>query len=105
MLGFLRVLFTPACWVAHKKYSADWDMELNVLLANYKFKYTDEFTASLGGTEIWISNHPYASFSKWERDVDTNSKPRPKRITMLRAMDKLTADLAEEEYEISRKSR
>lgn len=89
-LGALRVLFTPSCWIQNQPYSKGWDAELRRLLATQKFEPIDSFTAKIGDWEVWIENHPYASFT-----IHNGRYPRvrPSRATILAAGDKLMADL------------
>ena len=83
---FMRVLLTPRCWLQNDRYSPLWDAKLNELMERHHFKpeHTRHY-AMLGTAKVWVSNHPYASF--------TYGKLRPRRITILRAMDKLRQDL------------
>lgn len=87
MRGFFRVLFTPSCWVQNESYNASWDAALNQLMKEHKFTNASIYEANLGTNRIWITNHPYASF------VCPITKSRPKRITILSAMDKLVKDI------------
>lgn len=85
MADWLRVLFTPGCWFQQDRYSALWDKKLNELMGKYQFTDIGKYKATLGpANDIWIANHPYASF--------TYRRRRPRRITILRAMDKVTVD-------------
>lgn len=85
----LRVLLNPACWLQNHPYSAAWDKELRRLLATEKFEGVDEYTARIGGREIWIANHPYASM----RPYGNMPGCRPKRTTILAARENLMSDL------------
>lgn len=87
IINLLRVLFTITCWVQTYPYSKEWDVLLNKLLKEYEFKNIDYHTADLGKVRIWIANHPYASFHPYINY--TNYAIRPKRITMLKAYNKL----------------
>lgn len=73
----------PDYWLQNHTYSKAWDRKLNELLDKYDFTNIGSYTAMLGDTAIWISNHPYASFTPYGRDV------RPRRKTILRAWRKL----------------
>jgi len=81
----LKVIFNPACWIQNHVYSKAWDMKLNELMETYTFKNNNGYHATLGNYEIWISNHPYASF--------LHNNVRPKRKTILRAYNKLQMDM------------
>lgn len=83
------MLFTPRCWIQIQRYSKPWDKKLNELMKTHKFEIIDDFTARIGGWDVWYKNHPYGSFCPMGELVP---EVRPKRITILRAYDKLAAD-------------
>lgn len=85
----LRVLLTPACWIQVNAYSAVWDAKLNALMRTHRFTNIREHTADLGDYTVWISNHPYGSFSRYGH----GPKVRPRRATILAAHDKLLNDI------------
>lgn len=87
-MGYLRVLFTPRCWIQSGKYSAEWDKALNNLMTTDNFDWYCERRASIGGVHIWVDNHPYASFTIQLKGVEV----RPSRRTVLKAYDKLIKD-------------
>lgn len=91
LLGILRVIFTPSCWTQNGKYNKRWDKLLNELMEKNKFVLRTDHTAWLGTYCIWISNHPYASMQPYIPNTLTSFRPR--RITILRAHDKLIKDL------------
>jgi hypothetical protein len=86
MINFLRVIFTPSCWIQNNPYCAAWDAELKRLVETEKFVFLNRHHAKIGKHTVWIANHPYASFSVDGCDI------RPSRSTILRAMDKLRAE-------------
>jgi hypothetical protein len=88
MKTFLRILFTPSCWLQLNPYSAVWDARLNELMKTHKFERNSECTAKIGNITVWIENHPYASFT-----ADHGPRVRPSRRTILKAHDKLVSDL------------
>ena len=91
MKYWLKVLFTPGCWIQNTAYSPLWDAQLRALLdSGEKFVVADSsgYTASIGDYVVWIENHPYASFTPYSG----NSNRRPSRATILRAMDHLAED-------------
>jgi hypothetical protein len=85
----LQFLFRPNYWDMNYSYNETWDTVLNYLLDNHAFVIQDgdRHVATLNGLEIWVANHPYASFTPWDsrltqilgRDV------RPSRLTLVRA--------------------
>lgn len=66
--------------------SESWDDQLNRLMDYHNFVYVNSFWARIGDVDVWISNHPYGSFSR------DNGKGLPSRITRLRAAEKLLRD-------------
>lgn len=81
----------PSYWVQLKPFSGAWDKRLNDLMDSEMFTKCDQYTAELGGVEIWIANHPYSSFTPYQ----STGLPevRPRRRTIARAYDKLMNDL------------
>lgn len=88
MKDFIRVLFTPSCWIQNYQYNDAWDKKLNALMKNNNFIRTSFETATIGDTRVWIENHPYASFSPDSCGIHI----RPSRATILKAFDKLIVD-------------
>lgn len=85
LVNFVYVLVHPGYWLLNTPYSEIWDAQLKKLLAKHTFKDYDGYNASLGGLRIWVSNHPYASF--------TFNHVRPKRSTIRKAHQKLIRDI------------
>ncbi len=81
----LRVLITPSCWLQVGTYSEDWDRTLVGLLQTDRFRNIGDYDATIGAYSVWIANHPYGSmrFGVF----------RPRRATILRAAQKLAADM------------
>jgi len=95
MIYYLRVLLNPKTWLTVGNYDGKWNYELLELMENHKFKKRGQFTVKLGDREIWISNHPYASFSIYEYNPETFKVVRggiPRRATMQKAWDKLNEE-------------
>lgn len=78
IIAYLGVICTPSCWIQNERFSREWDTELTWLL-DHGFRFYDATTyyALIGPYNVWIGNHPYASF--------TIDKWRPSRRTVLRA--------------------
>lgn len=93
LIGWVRILVTPSCWLQNACYSKEWDTKLKQLIAANRFTNIGEHKAFLGGVEIWIDNHPYASFTP----RNLGPKVRPRRATILWAHDKLMRDLYTDE--------
>jgi len=66
----------------NEPYSKAWDIKFNKMLDLNEFEIKSQFNASLGGEEIWIENHPYASFNY-------KGSVRPSRLTIAKAYRKL----------------
>ncbi len=93
MKYWLKVLLTPNCWLQLQDYSPVWDAQLRHLLdSGVKFGDVSHTgcSAKIGKYEVWIENHPYASFTPYQ-----GLKFRPSRATILRAMDHLVKDVLE----------
>ena len=88
----LRILTTPSCWIRNHKTDLIWDMKLNQLLDKYDFADIEEHTARLGDQKVWIKNHPFASFSPYNRPYGP-LHVLPKRETVFRAHDKLVRQM------------
>lgn len=76
------ISMTPRYWLMNETFNKEWDSKINYLIDNYKFtKINNGYTAVIGGAEIWVENHPYASFT-----LDTKlGKVRPSRSTIAKA--------------------
>ena len=86
---FWKVLLTPGCWLQNYPYSKEWDKILTDLMKYYSFKLDfDCHTAVLGDRTIWISNHPYASFTSYY-----GLRVRPSRRTIFKAREALLRDI------------
>jgi len=81
------VITHPSCWLQNYGYCKEWDDELNRLMREQRFVNITRCTANIGGHEVWVANHPYASFTLRRHDV------RPSRTTIYRAQKKLMRDL------------
>ena len=84
----IKVLLTPSCWIRNYPTSKVWDMRLLNLMEENKWRGNDTYTAYIGKEEIWIKNHPYASF-----EPGAMVQMLPSRKTALYAMDRLEQDL------------
>lgn len=93
IVGGIRVLFTPSCWIQNSRYSAPWEARLASAMETERFNKCDGYRAQLGSLSVWIENHPYASFTPGSR---TLLQVRPRRITILRLMDKLDQETIEQ---------
>lgn len=87
----IKVLLMPRCWIRKQPTSKVWDKQFLKLLEENKWAMKYMYTAYIGKEEIWIKNHPYASFAPW-RPV----RMLPSRKTALYAMDRLEQDLLED---------
>mgnify|MGYP001769164340 CR=1 FL=1 len=90
MNNYLRVFLTQLCWFQNCPYSKEWDNKLNDLLKTENFIIVQEgYKVRLNEYIIWVANHPYNSFTI----ILCGYEVRPKRITILKAMDKLQKDM------------
>ena len=80
----LKALFTPSCWIQNQCYCELFDAWL-ISQLDKKEVFKDItifgacFASVIGGRELWIENHPYASYRP------TRSGFRASRATTLRA--------------------
>jgi hypothetical protein len=81
----LKYLFQPSWWIQIHPFSAAWDKELNWLIDSYEFERITEYTATIGGLELWTANYPYGSFHP------VNMQVRAHRATIERAFQHLIA--------------
>jgi len=77
-----------------------WDTELNYLMDNHKFvpeffgTSFSQFSIKINDQEIWVANHPYASFCRYTSS-NLLRKESVKTKTLLRAEKKVIRDLTE----------
>lgn len=83
----LQFLFRPNYWIMNYSYDETWDTVLNHLLDSHDFVIQDDdkYVATLNGLEIWVTNHPYGSFTPWDRRLSQTVRVRPSRLTLVRA--------------------
>jgi hypothetical protein len=85
----LQFLFRPNYWVMNYSYNETWDTVLNHLLDSHDFVIQDDdkYVATLNGFEIWVTNHPYASFTPYDSRLKQilRRNVRPSRLTLVRA--------------------
>lgn len=94
----IDVLLTPGCWLQNYPYSRAWDDELTWLLDHgFGFERESRFNAHIADYRVWVSNHPYASF--------TVDNMRPSRATILRAGRLLSPAPAERPFPSDRRYR
>lgn len=60
---FIRVLFSPSCWIRNTRCCPIWDYQLRKELQNPVFTDADRYTIKLNGVCLWSGNFPYASYS------------------------------------------
>ena len=89
---FLWTLVRPQFWLILNDYQFNqaFDDSLNQLLdIGNKFEVLSEYTAKLGGYELWIKNYPYSCFTtklevRLSNGVIITKKVRPSRRTIYR---------------------
>jgi hypothetical protein len=85
------VAINPRYWIMDEWYSSKWDKELNDLMERYDFEAYTHLVVKLGDKEIWVGNHPYASFTDYSSF--RNISGRPSKLTIYKAKQKLERDL------------
>lgn len=83
----------PGYWVMNYPYNKAWDDFLIDELSkpDFKFERIELYTAFVAGIEVWIGNHPYASFVPWNNKTFKKVSIRPSRATIVlagRALEK-----------------
>lgn len=76
----LTVIFDPNYWLQNYSLCPLWDAELNRLLDSgqiFSPSGSGDYSVNLGDYDVWVANHPYASF--------TVGNCRPRRLTIVRA--------------------
>lgn len=81
---FLRILFTPSCWIRNHPTSLEWDEWLSKALEDPEISELGNHDCLINGKGVWISNYPYCY-----------GGPRrvwvlPKRSTVFRLHDIIT---------------
>jgi hypothetical protein len=91
----LKIFFNPKYSAMNYKYSKEWDLRLNQLMNEHSFTGISDYSAYLGDTELWISNHPYASFVEMGRSfflTFDDNRVRASKLTIYKAHKKLEQD-------------
>ena len=87
----IKLIFNPRYWGMNESYSPQWDKKLRYLMKEHTFRDLGNTgcSAVLGNEEIWVANHPYASFT----NGFNKSEGRPSRLTIYKAYEKLIKDM------------
>ena len=90
----LKIFFNLSYSTMNYKYSKEWDLRLNQLMNEHSFTRISDHSAYLGDTELWISNHPYASFVEMGETflIRDDQRVRASRLTIYKAHKKLEQD-------------
>jgi hypothetical protein len=93
----LLIYVDPIWWSMNYAYDPKWDKELNLLLDSGDFYAIGEYRACIKKEQLWISNYPYASFTKIDSNFNVDGtlrliSGRPSRRTILKAKRKLDND-------------
>lgn len=82
IIGLLRILFTPACWIRNYPTSKKLTKFINDSLdAGHIPVVESRYTHKLNGKIIWTGNYPYAYGLSEKRNC------APDRITVFRLFD------------------
>lgn len=87
----IKIMINPRYLLMNERYCKTWNKELNRLMNEYSFTNIEEHTTKLGDTTIWISNHPYASFTNYN-SFGSDRTGRPSKLTIYKAKQKLERD-------------
>jgi spore maturation protein CgeB len=90
----LKIFFNLSYSSMNYRYSKEWDLRLNQLMNEHNFTRISDHSAYLGDTELWISNHPYASFVEMGETflIRDDQRVRASRLTIYKAHKKLEQD-------------
>jgi len=90
----LKIFFNLSYSTMNYKYSKEWDLRLNQLMNEHSFTRISDHSAYLGDTELWISNHPYASFVEMGETflIRDDQRVRASKLTIYKAHKKLEQD-------------
>lgn len=93
-LGAVAFLVCLYLWVAAPIYPVDrkWNAELRRCMELHRFEPVYKYMAKIGPHEVWIANHPYASFRPLIKGAVEDKVPR--RSTTRVAMCKYLIDKA-----------
>ena len=84
---FLRVVFTPGCWIRNSFTNFKWDRLVREQLNNPSFSNLSHHTVFLNGVEIWVANYPYDCVSNYRGSH--KAYRLPSRRTVFKFMDAL----------------
>ncbi len=85
LLDVIAVLTTPSCWIQNEPYSPAWDAECRrLLMEKVPLVRKDRYHGTWGPYDVWLENHPYASFTLYNCDAELKHG-RPSRSVILRA--------------------
>ncbi len=87
-LEYLRIITSPSLWISNHPVDMGWDAWLNDAMDWNEFEIISEHRAEIRGVEVWIGNHPYASFAPIAPDGGVLGI-LPRRLTRVRAMNQM----------------
>lgn len=98
LIDYIIIIIDLRFWIMNYHYDSGWDKTLNELMKKHIFIHVDEYVSLLGNTYIWVSNYPYACFTKSRNYLDPSEKPyklevRPSRYTIYKARKKYLDDI------------
>lgn len=83
---FIRVLYTPSCWIRNRPTNREWDKKVRQQLKNPKFTNINSYKCNLRDLTIWTENYPYA----YGTDDTGRVKGMPSRRTVFKLRNALT---------------
>ena len=81
------ILTHPSYWLMNNPYSKVWEDVLMREVDLHGFLVVDRHEVKAGKLHVWIANHPYASFCRYD-----GIQVRPSRINIKKLHDRLIAD-------------
>jgi hypothetical protein len=85
ILEAIEIAFSLKYWDQMQPYSKELDGIVSELIRDHEFVNISDFTAMIGGVELWIGNIPYSCMMPMQMNA------RPSRITIKRGVRKLQA--------------
>jgi len=83
---FLRIIFTPSCWIRNRRTNRKWDRKILELLEDGDITCIGDYTARLGDKLVWIENYPY----EFGYEAYTINTGMPSRSTVFKLKDAIS---------------
>lgn len=96
MIDFYR-LFRPRHWSRGHPTNLKWDAFLLDAVKSGGILPVDQYTVLIGGVEVWVGNHPYASFTPYRSSVKVMPTARTVDILTDIILEKVVHDASQKE--------